>query len=973
MSGRRVVGSALVFLVAIGVGCSYPSGPTLATDPSDEGLFPWSLTVTGDRPPLRAEPGGTWAFEFDLEVDLRLHVPEMRRFKRIVAAVYGDLSYDAQGNYRSSASDMVLSSRFATTGVPLAGANMWPSLRLIHGKNGSPFEGVTTFDLPGTDDPARVHRFHGRMEVAVPADIPHGWWHPRFTLLVEVEGLEEPVFLAMFYRERQAPPPRGFPLVEIGRPAPARLPFVAFQDPRIWGRAGTLPAEVEGKLGLVALSTFPTGFILPPGRYPVGPGLPTLSPINAVPEVYNTEGLLPIAMDPELLARLEVSSCSVEGPDGPAPCLRGPEFRPEDAAENAVWAGDSFGVDLTRTGTYLVRLTGHATDPVGRRFEGGGTYHVHSALPLTFSTSCKPGTSFLVGNPYPPKVNVNPPVRAAVEVTVEYWPLSDPARKRVWTASGRCNRLGHFSPTEPRLVFDEPGEYRSEVKATYRDKRGRLWMGSQSSTGVIAPVESDIRLRPASVTRPAQPSEQYHSGRGLLLLNRSPVKTARLPALPLEPSDTLFLAVQPDSLALENRFSVDVQDARLARGLLAASSARSVALPRMHQRRDAPWTFLHDVVLAATAHGLGFGLVWTPIGEGRRTDLPVGPVSRGALDPLSFPGDEFIDGWVTFGAVRPGLSALLGVSQRASWGSGWQLSPNAFGFQVNAGKNGDLPGDVYRVQAGVVLKDLENAINHYDVYASSVVVSAGSLPTSIVLPPGSRPLLSAGGVDQHLFLATDGFSFFEVGESLDFGGMVFPNVPADVTWTATAPSGDVRIVRGRADRRGLVGGIPVAADQEGAWSVRVEARHGDLVGGIPGSPDGSYWACVIPPEAPARLHADVPPVTRIAPYGTARVPLRWPAGLNDVTIHFAAITPGLVIEQGSVRPASPAWEYAFTPTEAVIRAPNFDVRMFQNGYPALADTAVFLFCLEGMDGGRRVADGLSLVLRGDVLLNQADL
>jgi hypothetical protein len=975
----RPIRSALAVLLCLAGACAAePATGGAGAGPGEGGLFPWRVSLEGDGPPLTAQPGGTWGFDFALTVDLRHHEPEMGRFRRLVVAVYGERRHDERGRYRSSGSDLVLSSRFTTAGVPIAGAPMWPGLRLLHGRNGSPFEGLVTFDLPADGDLAAVHAFRGRMEVAVPADVPRGWWHPRMTLLVEVEGVAAPVFLGMFYRERQVPPPPGLPLVEIGPAAPPRLPLVAFQEPRLWGQVGTLPEELEGEVALVALSRFPTDLILPPGRYPVGPGLPTLSPINAVPEIYAIDDNLALVLDPELVARIEVTSCSVEGPAGPAECLRGAQYRPADAIENEFWAGESYGVDLTRTGTYRVRLTALVTDPQGRRFEGGGTYRVHSALPLTFSTSCKPGTSFLVGNAYPPKVNVNPPVRAEVEVDVEYWPQSDPARRRVWRASGASNRLGHFTPSVPPIVFDEPGEYRSEVRATYRDRNGRLWMGRQASSGVIAPEEPAIRLRPAgnreAIADGAQHGERFHAGRGLLLLNRAPVKTAPLPAPPLAPADTLFVAVQPDALTLDTRFSVDVRDARLAERLVAAGTVRSVVLPRTYQPPGRAWTYVEDAVLAATANAPRAGLDWKTPRKGQLTDLPVGPVARGPLDPLAFPDELLVDAWVTFGAVRPGLSALVGVTQAAAWGSGWQLSPNGFGFQLNAGKNGDLPGEVYRVQAGVVLQDQETGRRHYDVYAASVVMVADSLPVSAVLPPGARPLLSPGGADQYLFLATDGFGFLERGETLDFGGMVFPNVRADLDWTVTSPSGATMVARGRADRRGIVAGRPsFPADEVGVWSVRARARHGDLEGGIPGAPDGAYWACVVPPDGPRWLQTDLLPVTRIAAGGTARVPLRWPAELGDVTLHYAAVTPGMVLEHGVVRPTDAGWTYEFTPAEAVIRAPNFDVRELSSGRPALADIAVFFFCLSGRVGDRPVADGLSVALRGDALLNAEGL
>lgn len=952
----------------------YPGDPSAG--PFEHGLFSWHTKVV-NYPPLTAAPGGTWSVEFDLELDLRQHRPEMGRFNRIVAVVYGERTYDESGFYRSNGSDIALSSRYTTVGVPIAAPDLWPDLRLIQGRNSSPFEGSTSFDLPGPDKVARVHRFHGRINVDVPSDIQPGWWRPRMTLLVEVQGVKQPVFLTMFYRPRQQLPPRGFPLVQIGQADSPRFPWTAFPAPRLWGRVGTLPLEYEGKVGLIAHSIFPTELILPPGRYPVGPGLPTLTPINALPEVYRSEELLPQYQDEELVGEIHLATCELEGPDGTrVPCESDPAFIHADAHDPSIWKGPALGVDLSRTGSYRLHMAGTVTDPQGRVFDGGGTYVVHSALPLSFSTSCKPGTSFLVGNAYPAKVNVNPPVKATVEVTVQYYPNSDPARKRTWEARGNANRFGHFTPDVPPIVFDEPGEYLSLVKATYRDNRGRLWMGLQSSYGVIAPVDPEVRIRPASRvsddvaltsdSNAIRYEDRLHPASSVMFQRKSLVRAVHLPGVPRDPADTLFLALQPDSLEVETRFTADVPDPRLARYLLDAATLRSAVLPRSYQRPGRPWKFLEDVVMGNTRQSL----VWTSASPDRRTDLPIGPVSLGPLNPNLGGADRVVDGWIVQGAVRPGLAAVAAVTQRPGWGEFWSLSPNAFGFQINSGKNGDLPGDIYRVQAGLVLKDLETGINHYDLYSATMVMVDGALSTSSVLPPGKRPIDWGPKGDQYIILASDTHDGLEVGEELGFGGMVFPNVPADVTWTVTMPSGVEAVASGQADRRGIVRGTPrIPIDEPGVVRIRARARYGDLEGGIPGTPDGTYFVCAAPSEDPLVLTTSLPGVTNVEPTGTVRIPLKWPEGLTDVSVHFGVITPGRVLEQGRVQPNSHEWTYGFSPMEAVVHGTNFSVRVLSLGWPELFETVVFQFCLEAMDGDRKVVDSLRFVLRGDRLLN----
>jgi len=700
-----------------------------------------------------------------------------------------------------------------------------------------------------------------------------------------------------------------------------------------------------------------------------------VNPAGSLPVLFGPDTHVPNTTDPALFREIEVTG-TVDGPGGRQD-LGTWRAELEEFGPRPRWR-ERPRADLTRPGAYEVRLSGHATDRFGRRFEGGGTYRVHAARPLSFSTSCKPGTSFLTGGVYPAKVNVNPPVPADVQVTVDYYPQSDPARRRTWASRGRANRFGHFTSPDAPLRFDEPGEYVSEVRATYTDRQGMLWMGVQKSTGVVAPAEPDpaVRLRPSSrrvdggryhawLNGPPRYEDQVIA-ESLFLQNQPPFKGIKAPGVPLDPSDTLFLTVSiSDNFAIEPRYSVDVADPRLARRLRDEATWASYVPPRAHQRRGYPWVYVEDVVVVGTSpHGTG----WTDSPPDRRTDLPITPVPRGPRHPVAFPDDNLVDAWVVFGAVRPGIPVLTGLTQRSGKELSWTLNPNPFGNLINAGYNGDLPGDIYLVQAGVMLRDRETGAVHYDVHSTSVAFVEGSRPAQSVLPPGARPLVSESGRDHYLFLATDTHDALERGEDVAGGGIVFPNVPADVTWIVTKPSGERVEQRARADRRGSARAQPpVPVDEPGVYQVQTTVRWGDLVGGIPGTSHGEYWICGVAPDAPPVLTADLPPVSVIEPDGTARVPLRWPAGLTDVRLWFGTIMPGAVLEQGVVSPPDGAWTYELTPAELVKRFPNFDVRQFATGVPELADTAVIQLCLEARDGDRRVVDGLRLALRANRL------
>ncbi len=967
-------------LALLGPACS--CRPELeATDPgqvelrSQDSIFPWTAVFSGVESRLTATPGGTWQIDFELEVDLRSRSPfVVGRFEKLLVVLFGERRYDAEGRFRSGASNYALSSNFTTTGVPIQSFDHWPSLRLIHGKNGSPFEGVTTFDLTGRGDPRR-HRLKGRLSVKVPTDIPRGHYQPHVALMVQVAGTRQPLFLEMFSMTWKRRPFPALPLVAVGRPAAAKIPLSLFAGAYTPGRRGTLPQESEGKVGLNIRTGFPSRLILPPGFSPLRPGLPSLFPRGNLPSLVGGDDSFPERLDSYLrLDRGEVTY-EVKGPGGPGVSGKRKLVGVDDAGLRL--AGGPVQADMQRPGEYTVRLKARLQDRYGRSLIGGGTYRVHVARPLTFSTSCKPGNNFLVGDAYPGKVNVNPPVPASVELTVRYFPRSDPGRLRVWRARGKANRFGHFVPRGAPLVFDEPGEYFSRVRASYRGRRGMLWMGQQTSSGVIAPLRPRITLHGARSfphgLRPARPrngaKERFveQPTFGDLALFSGPVQPIA-PANPYHQADTLYLTSTGfNDIDLETRFSVAVPQPGLARLLRQANTHPLVVTPPPHQRPGKPYRLIKGALLRSK----GAALIWQPATPASHDELPVSSVARGKLHPMVFPERNRLDAYLYTSSIRPGFPAMTSVLQKDGLGLYWCTNPNQFGNHINSGFNGDLVGDVYRVMAGVVLKDRDSGQTYYDAYSSVVSTVAGPRPAAAVLAPGKRPLVSESGRDHHLFLATDTHDVLEVGERIGLGGMIFPNVPARVTWTITSPSGRRTVLRARADRLGVVRGGTVKVDRPGLYAIVAKVEHGGKTGGIVGTRGGAYWHCAVPKKPPALLSTSLPPVSRLGPGQPVRIPLRWSGDLAGVKIHYGVMMPGQVVVQGTARVAGgTGWVYTFDPMEVAIRIPYLDVRDFGMGGLALADTVVFQFLLEGRTGdGRTVHDAARVVLRGETLMS----
>jgi len=940
--------------------------------------FPWSFTTKNYHQKLNTSPGATWTLDYQAVIDLQKHETKFGPFTEIIVAIAGYLKHDKEGFWHVGPGTYALSSNFTVTGLPIERFVDWPRLRLLHGRDGSPFEAIERFPLSPDSDYTKIQHLSGKLTVNIPDEIPEGYYELRVMIFVKVNGVEDPILLENFSTSPNSQNEQVLPLLKIGNPDTPRIPWTILARQFYRGQAGTLPNEEHGRVGICSRSGFPTQLILPPDQYIIEPSLPSLFPQSSLPPVDGGGDVPPMRLNHHLRFENGQIRCSLSGPAGFID-LGTSEIIGKKGIDLQLKNG-GFRADLRTTGTYEIKLSGHMYDRYDRPFNGGGTYLVHIALPLSFSTSCKPGSNFIVGDTYPPKVNINPPFPADVTVTVEYFPNSDPNRKKSWVARGKANSFGHFSPHVPSLLeFDEPGEYKSRIVAQYLDNQGNLWMGEQVSAGVIAPNQSIIALHGTRSFPYNLKIEEKHFGgmkrfkdRLEQSLSFFPVKPVLLPD-PFPPynyHDTLFIPANGFNESLiGTMMSMQVKEEALSKRLLEEYTLTSLLPPPIHQLGKNRWSYLQNVLqVAVDSPG------WFPANIQNSDELPILPISNDQHHSFAFPANNWLDAYLYLGVVRPGFPVLTAVKQSDAIGLYWRASPNRFGFHFNAGANGDLPGDVYRLQAGVVLLDRESGRNLYDAYGASIAaVSSDGTPTSI-LPPGVQPLLTFGGRKHWIFLGTDTHDALEQGESIALGGMIFPTVEANVTWQVTTPSGESIEVKAQANRLGIVRGQPlIKAVEAGIYKIKVNVDYNGIQGDIVGSSDGTYWHCVLPSDHRNLMKINLPAISWVDPIQGIDLRVTWPEHLEKIKIHYGVIMPGQVLDQDSLEDLENHWGYRFTPVQFASQFSNLDVRNFGSGNWEMADTVVFQVFLEAKDGNQKVYDSLRLILRKNTLYNYEQL
>ena len=967
--------------------------------------YPWRGDVSVSA--FDVPEGDVFSVDFSVTADLRRAAGFEDQIEAVYAVLVGEPVHHADGR-RTGFTGSTLTTRFTAAGTPLEHYHGVLPVNAFGARRGSPFEAVVRFAVEDLEYPTRPESvpLTGTWTVDTGA-IPPGWYRPHVELFVELAGSDQKIdlrhlgiHLGSWVNDRAdslrpvAPfPPtetaadlhefmkdaQVLPNVRVGTPADPRLVFTLFQDVAAHGQSGLMADEDAGYAGISNRSRFPTPFVLQPGTWETVPGMPAEFPSTGLAGLFQGVGSLPREIESWLALETGRFTMTVHAPDGTVEEL-GTRRIKQTSAGGLELEGGKFAVDLRRTGDYRIELTGCFDDILGRTYCGGGTYRLTCALPMSFSTAVKPGTNFLVGARYPAVMDINPAVEAEVDIDIRYVPHSDPARAVTYEVNGTSTRWGYFEPEEFPPPFDEPGEYSSLLSVRWRDQSGNLWLGQQASAGVIAPADPPLRLHGTrthffdpraemdsigafdryyeefeggssfaehSVLSFYDHTFPYHSGDVLYVPTTYPLESVIGPSLSMS-AETPALRARLEELYLP--------DGPLPPYPLANRFRTISQIPHVYKQSEDNFTY----------HTIEPGVM---------DNLPVIPVSSTGYSPYAWPEDIVLEAYTYLSVIRPGLPVLSMAFAGNFIAPCWIISPNDYGYRFHSSPNGDLPEDIYRVMAGLVVIDRSTGETFYDSYSSAIRILPPGSGFTAVQPPGELPIVQLGARDDFVFMGLNTSGVFAVGHRLLLGGTLMPPAPADVHFDVEWPSGRRWQASVRANRLGGVRPPPdLYLDEPGVYRVKVdialEKQDGEVVhGDVVGSGDGEIYYFALPADGPRVMGSPLPAMSRATDRKRVEIPLRWNPAVTNARLTWSVMTPGALYDEGTMKLDGDALDFVWRPRQVQVQLPNYDTVDYGTGEELLSDIVVFVFFLEGELDGEPVYDAIRVAMRGDVLLN----
>jgi hypothetical protein len=560
----------------------------------------------------------------------------------------------------------------------------------------------------------------------------------------------------------------------------------------------------------------------------------------------------------------------------------------------------------------------------GNRYEGGGTYKFWIAKRMTLATATFQGFAYPVGNRYGRDLGFAPAVPADVEIKALLFVDSDPKNVRTVTCSGKASPSGIFGAAQGMkpLPFDAPGEYLGHVLARYVDRDGHLWVCSMRHAGVVYPEDSPIVARGKKL----QIGSKYvDRGETKFEGHLEADGTGHLAHInyPFLPVDVLLIASEQCAAnKIEPVLNYDFKDKPLA----------------------------YDTRLSAVG----------------RSNLQL--LTSNGYSPHLFP--EYITDWAYYysGAPRPGFMSRFLVGEDGVRAPYWHVSPNNFGGQINASNNGDLPGDLYRLIGGIVLRRKNQAPAYSGYLASAFILPPGS-NNNRVIAAGSEELIGSDGTRARFFLVgTRPGMVYETGTGFTPAAQIDPVLPATVKFTLIYPDGRQEVTAGSGDKFGSWAGQRMTMDIPGVYSFSIEADWQGNKAFMPGLPNHGGKLYVIEKDRPANAPSLALNLKPHSVFSSSNV-LSLLGSTSADLIEYAAVIPGAVVDQGTIQVQGGQFEFRWDPAAISQRTPTYDVLNLVNGRPEVFDVVhLTFFSREISADGTPYHSFVRLIIRGNKVL-----
>jgi hypothetical protein len=328
---------------------------------------------------------------------------------------------------------------------------------------------------------------------------------------------------------------------------------------------------------------------------------------------------------------------------------------------------------------------------------------------------------------------------------------------------------------------------------------------------------------------------------------------------------------------------------------------------------------------------------------------------------------EFITDMAYFYSAgpRPGFMSRFLVGEEGVSAPYWHLSPNSFGGQFGASSNGDMPGDIYRLLGGVVLR-AKGETPLYAGYLASAFILPGHSYNNRVIAPGAEDLLGPTGETARFFLVgTRPGMMYEAGTSFTPAAQIDPILPANIKFTLRRPDGRELTSTARGDAFGSAVGARWILDLPGVYRFNIEGEWEGYRGIMPGLPPEGGDIYVVESGKPAgaqEIKFNLPVESTFDPARGVTIP-----GTSTAeSVYFAAVIPGAVIDQGYLPVSGGKFEYVFDPKKINQRVPSYDIEYRVNGRAELGDIVhLTFFSREKNPNGTPNHSFARIILRGN--------
>ena len=251
------------------------------------------------------------------------------------------------------------------------------------------------------------------------------------------------------------------------------------------------------------------------------------------------------------------------------------------------------------------------------------------------------------------------------------------------------------------------------------------------------------------------------------------------------------------------------------------------------------------------------------------------------IDPFLDPTK--VDFWAySYRSVqRPIVRVREEISEDAILSAYWRFD-DRYANQIGVGAHGDLPGEFKFQYGAAVLHGSALDQSHYAIHGSLFILVSDDDPVGTrTFPPfqgngggpSGGPLFTLKGEDIDLFIHLTGVrpgSVLETGNTFALVGAIGPTLPAQVTYTVTAPDGSKRTFSGWANEIGYYyePGDNFIVDHPGRYTVDLQVTYdgstsaGQVTAPFPqghvlGTARGRFSVYVVSPHSPP-LTVDMP-------------------------------------------------------------------------------------------------------------------